>query len=127
MEEAEILCDRVAIMEKGKIIIIGKTHKLIEKTKYPLKVEFILGKVNSQTIDNLKSSCRGDCYVKKLPGKEMYYEAKIKYQQDLNNFIGSLQKENPESLSVRRSTLEDLFIELTGKTIKEVEEKENNV
>lgn len=127
MEEAEILCDRVAIMEKGEIIAMDKTHRLISHTKHPFKIEFILEKDKPQFIKNLKISCHLDEEdVKKFPGKDAHFEIKIGTQADLNIAVGLLQKENPESLTVGRATLEDIFIELTGKTIREVEEGENN-
>lgn len=127
MEEAEILCDHIAIMEKGKIIAMDKTHKLIEQAKHPFKIEFILEKDKPQIVRNLKKNCHLDeCDVRKLPGKIAHYEMKLKTQNDLNIAVGLLQKENPESLTVGQATLEDLFIELTGKTIEEVENLENN-
>ncbi len=125
MEEAEILCDRVAIMEKGRIIAMDKTHRLIEHAAHPFRIEFILMKDNPQIIVGLKKSCRlEDCDIEKLPGKEAHYEMRLKTQADLNVAVGLLQKEDPESLTVGRATLEDIFIELTG---KKIEESENNV
>lgn len=127
LEEAEILCDRVAIMEKGKIIAMEKPHKLIEQARHPFKIEFIFEKDKPQVIEALKKTCHTeDCDILKLPGKEAHYEMRLKNQQELNAAIGLLQKENPESLTVGRATLEDLFIELTGKTIEEVENEENH-
>ena len=118
MEEAEILCDRIAIMEKGKIVAMDQTHKLLEQTKHPFKIAFILKKDNPKIISSLKNSCHLDeCDIKKLPGKEAHFEMKIATQSDLNLAVGVLQKENPESLTVGRATLEDVFIELTGKSI----------
>lgn len=118
MEEAEILCDRIAIMEKGKIVAIDRTHKLLDQTKHPFKIAFILKKDKPVLIKNLKKICNLEDYdVKKLPGKEAHYEMKIATQNELNLAVGVLQKENPESLTVGRATLEDVFIELTGKEI----------
>ena len=117
MEEAEILCDRIAIMEKGEIVALDRTHKLLEKTKHPFKIVFILEKDKPDLIARLEKSCHlDDRDIKKLPGKEAHYEIKMAKQSDLNYAIGILQKENPESLTVGRATLEDVFIELTGRT-----------
>lgn len=126
MEEAEILCDRIAIMEKGNIVAQDKTHQLITHTKHPFKIEFILEKKNPTLISKLQKSCsidEGD--IKKLPGKESHYEIKLETQKDLNVAVGLLQKENPESLTVGRATLEDVFIELTGKVIAQEEGEED--
>ena len=118
MEEAEILCDRIGIMEKGKIVAMDQTHKLLEKTQHPFKIAFILEKDKPVLIAQLKKTCHLDqCDIKKFPGKEAHYEMKLAAQTELNQAVGILQKANPESLTVGRATLEDVFIELTGKTI----------
>lgn len=122
MEEAEILCDRVAIMDKGKIIVLDQTHKLIEKTKHPYKIEFILEVDDPIFIRRLIGDCEAaECDVIKLPGKTSHYEMNIKNQSALNRAVGLLQSKYPESLTVGKATLEDLFIELTGKRIGEDE------
>lgn len=122
MEEAEILCDRVAIMDKGKIIALDQTHKLIEKTKHPYKIEFILELDDPTFIKKLINDCEmAECDVVKLPGKTSHYEMNIKNQSALNRAVGLLQSRNPESLTVGKATLEDLFIELTGKRIGDEE------
>jgi len=127
MEEAEILCDRVAIMEKGKLIAVDKPHRLIEQAQNPFKIEFIFEKDRPEIIAALKKICHlEECDIEKLPGKEAHYEMGLKTQKDLNVAVGLLQKEAPESLTVGRATLEDVFIELTGKTIEETEEGQNN-
>lgn len=128
MEEAEMLCDRIGIMEKGKIVALDQTHKLLDQTKHPYKISFILKKDKPSLIASLKKSCHLDTAdIKKLPGKEAHYEMKIATQEELNDAVGKLQKENPESLTVGRATLEDVFIELTGKEVAEDgEELENS-
>lgn len=131
MEEAEILCDRIGIMEKGKIVALDQTHKLLEQTKHPFKIVFILKKNRPELIKSLGSSCHlDDCDIKKLPGKEAHYEMRIATQEDLNSAVGILQKQDPESLTVGRATLEDVFIELTGQSISQDKNNEdggNNV
>jgi len=123
MEEAEILCDRVAIMEKGKIIALDDTHKLIEKTKHPFKIEFIIPKSKPTFANELLGNCKAEaCDLKKLPGKTAHYILNLKTQVDLNRAVTLIQKENPESITVGRATLEDLFIELTGKSIEDEED-----
>jgi len=122
MEEAEILCDRIAIMEKGKLLALDKTHKLVEKTKTPFRIEFILGRNEARLIEKLKLQCKiKECDIKKLPGKTAHYEIGVKTKKSLDQAIDILQKNGTESISVGRSSLEDLFIELTGKTISDEE------
>lgn len=131
MEEAEILCDRIAIMEKGNIVALDRTHRLLDQTKHPYKIAFILEKDRPKLIALLKKSCHIDtCDIKKLPGKTAHYEMKLATQKELNEAVGILQKEHPESLTVGRATLEDVFIELTGKAIAQngnLDEEEKDV
>ena len=122
MEEAEILCDRVAIMEKGKIIAIDRPHRLVEETQKPYKIEFVLTRENPALIEELLRECHvRDFDVKILPGKTAHYEIKLQSQFALNTALAIIQKDNPESLNVGSPTLEDVFIELTGKTISNEE------
>lgn len=122
MEEAEILCDRVAIMDRGKIIALDKTYKLIEKTKHPFKIEFILLKDDPNFILELMKSCGAEsCDLEKLPGKTAHFKMNLKNQSVLNRAVGLLQAKNPESLTVGKAALEDLFIELTGRRMDEEE------
>lgn len=115
MEEAEILCDRVAIMEGGKILALDETHKLIEKSEYPYSITFIKQKISKKALDQLKSVAE----VENVFGKENKYFLKIKTHADMNKALKIVQDIDPESLTVGRATLEDLFIELTGKTIED--------
>lgn len=123
MEEAEILCDRIAIMDKGKIITTGKTHELIEQTKTPYRLEFILEKDEPELIAAMRKNCGvKECDIQKLPGKTAHYEIGIKNKPSLDKAINILQQNNTESLTVGRASLEDLFIELTGRNISDEEE-----
>lgn len=132
MEEAEILCDRIAIMDKGSIIALDKTHNLTAQANHPYKLEFILSANRSlneekkrNVVNTIKNKCSiKDKDIKRLPGKAAHYEIRFTTHADLNRAIGVLQKEDTESLSVGRAKLEDIFIELTGKKIAEQNENE---
>lgn len=115
MEEAEILCDRVAIMESGKILVLDETHKLIEKSEHPFTITFINKKINQKILDNLNSLAD----IENIFGKENRYTLKIKTHKNLIAALKIVQSINPESLTVGRATLEDLFVELTGKKIED--------
>ncbi|MEI6143998.1 MAG: ABC transporter ATP-binding protein [Candidatus Berkelbacteria bacterium] len=115
MEEAEILCDRVAIMESGKILVMDETHKLIEAAKFPFTISFIRKNINQKTLADLGKLA----VVENIFGKENKYVLKIKNQKNMNLALKLVQSLKPESLTVGRATLEDLFIELTGKRVEE--------
>ncbi len=115
MEEAEVLCDRIAIMDKGKVLKMGETHKLIEGTKNPYKISFVLEKPNEKETESLRKF--GE--LENLAGKSNHFEMHLKNQENVNKSIQIIHKLNPESLTVGRASLEDLFVELTGKNIEE--------
>lgn len=115
MEEAELLCDRIAIMDHGKIIASDKTHKLIESTKNPFKISFYASKITKREIDKLNDL--GE--IEQLAGKSDHFEMRLKVQANVNKAIEIINKLKPELLTVGRASLEDLFIELTGHKIGE--------
>lgn len=115
MEEAELLCDRVAIMEKGCVLAIDDTHKLIEKLEYPYSINFTVPKINQTIFKSLMKY--GE--VRNVLAKNHKFELKIKTQKELNEAVKVIEKADPETLTVGRATLEDVFIDLTGKAICE--------
>jgi len=115
LEEAEILCDRIAIMESGNILLMGKTHELIEKTKNPFKIVFHNENLNNEAIVEIKKLGK----LVPILGKNNYFELFLQTQNNVNKATKIIQETNPESFIVSRATLEDLFIELTGKAIEE--------
>ena len=117
MEEAELLCDRIAIMEKGKILTMGDTHTLIESAKNPFTISFFAENVSKKIQEELSQYGKID----NLAGKSSHFEMEIKTQKSVNQALKIIHKLDPESLTVGRAKLEDLFIELTGKNIGEGE------
>lgn len=114
MEEAEKLCDRIAIMEKGEILEMGKTNELIKKVSLPYRIEFVSEKINEKELKKLQGCCGK---ITQETGKADHYELQIKSRDDMNKALDIIQKNNPKNLSVGEASLEELFIELTGKTI----------
>ncbi len=115
MEEAELLCDRVAIMEKGKILALNETHKLIENAKIPYTISFSINKVDKKIFEKVLKF--GE--IENVFGRVKQFELRIKNAKDLASALDEVRKLKPESFTVGRATLEEIFIELTGKTIGE--------
>lgn len=118
MEEAEKLCDRVAIMEKGHILAIGTVHKLIEQVRDPYRISFISGSVPEKIKKELSSCCGS---YSSSNGKKNHYDLRLKSQKDQKRALELIDKFPYEDLQVTRASLEELFIELTGKAIEEEE------
>lgn len=116
LEEAEILCDRVAIMEKGEIIAKGKTSELVERAKYPYTIRF----EPTQAIETTLHSLEKVATINSLISKGTY-EARLETAKNLDTALDCIRASKPEGLQVRPASLEDVFVELTGKNIREEE------
>jgi ABC-2 type transport system ATP-binding protein len=113
MEEAEILCDRVGIMDRGKILALDETNKLIELAEYPFKISFVTSKPDGSNLKKLSKYGVAENVV----GKKNQYILKVKNKSNLDDAIDFVRGINPDYYTIGKATLEDVFIELTGKTI----------
>ena len=116
MEEAELLCDRVAIMDKGKVVALDETHRLVEQASKPFKISFISSKSDS-IIPKLKKLG----HLTELGGKSDHFELTLATQANLHQALDLIHPLNPDALTVSRASLEDVFIEKTGRNIAEEE------
>ncbi len=118
MEEAEHLCDRVAIVDHGQIIAQGSPRTLIQNHFRETAIEFDMEPPPPEPV--LKA-LPGSTQVS-LEGSEV-----IIYSSDIAATLSSLLKyaENIEggdrlkNLRVREASLEDVFLKLTGRRIRE--------
>jgi len=114
MEEAERLCDRVAIMDQGKIIALDTPQDLIRGIKIENKLIFsVAGDFQLDTLNDTKSISK----YEKLGDKIIVYGQGNKMVRDTVNF---LVKNNIDfyDLKTEQATLEDVFLNLTGKEIR---------
>ena len=113
MDEAEQLCDRLIVMDKGKIMAEGSPANLIKEysSKEVLEVRFGSAK-NAEVAPQLEKL--GD-RVEALPDRILIYSED---GEAVLNQIHALGFE-PQTSLVRRSSLEDVFLRLTGRTLVE--------
>jgi lipooligosaccharide transport system ATP-binding protein len=113
MEEAEQLCDRLVVMDKAKIVAEGSPRQLIEQyvTREVLELRFPVGV--QETLDG-KLDGLGE-RVEHLPDRVLVYAA------DGEEVAAAVHARGlePETTLVRRSSLEDVFLRLTGRTLIE--------
>jgi lipooligosaccharide transport system ATP-binding protein len=115
MEEAEQLCDRLVVMDKGKIVAEGSPRELIQRYStrevVELRFEDDDGRPEdfSQWTDGLVSR------VEPLPDRVLLYT------DDGDAAAHGIHERGlvPDSVLVRRSTLEDVFLHLTGRSLVE--------
>jgi lipooligosaccharide transport system ATP-binding protein len=111
MDEAEQLCDRLVVMDKGSIMAEGSPVQLIKdySTKEVLEVRFGSER-NSQMADDLRQLCDR---IEELPDRILMYT------EDGEELLERVYKKgfHPKTSLVRRSSLEDVFLRLTGRTL----------
>jgi lipooligosaccharide transport system ATP-binding protein len=116
MDEAEQLCDRLVVMDKGKIAAEGSPLELIRRysTREVVELRFRGENRPEEVAAELKS--RLDGLVRRL---EALPDRLLLYTDDGDaaaSHVHELGLE-PDSVLVRRSTLEDVFLHLTGRTL----------
>ena len=116
IEEAERLCDRVAIIDHGKVIKEGTPSQFKQASGDKTRIEVRLAKPESDaTLKNLEgvSDCRAlnGAYVLHCQRPPQAIVALVKHLETQNNELVSLEIFTP--------SLEDVFIELTGRRLRD--------
>ncbi len=109
MEEAERLCDRLVVMDKGKILERGTPRNLVEKhvTGQVLEIQSAAG-----IVDDLKRM--GSMVFDDIGGRVHIYT------NNPEAILAELQKHHPIKRStIRDATLEDVFFRLTGRELRD--------
>jgi lipooligosaccharide transport system ATP-binding protein len=114
MDEAEQLCDRLVIMDQGRIVAEGSPRGLIDQhaTRDVVELKFA-------TMDERENSLER---LHRLSSRvEPVAERVLVYSDDGDATAGAVSESGiePASILVRRSTLEDVFLILTGRTLDE--------
>jgi ABC-2 type transport system ATP-binding protein len=116
LEEAEILCDRLAIMDHGKILEAGTVTQLVDSRFKERAVRF-------DRVDGFD-----DARLAAMPGVTSVKhddDAIVLYTRDVPATIGAVLDTTEAlgvevaNLAVKRATLEDVFLELTGRALRD--------
>ncbi|MCF6411422.1 ABC transporter ATP-binding protein [Pseudalkalibacillus salsuginis] len=116
MDEAHVLCDRIGIMDQGELIALDTPTNLVKKLQSTSTVEFRLTNPPEQAwfmeMDGVEEVSIKDTFVQL-------------YTDDLQLALISLiqisaeHNLNIEDLQTRTATLEDVFIHMTGRSLRE--------
>jgi ABC-2 type transport system ATP-binding protein len=118
IEEAERLCNRVAIMDEGKIVAMGTPRELQQKSQEQSRIQIIcaqplIASQLPQWPDAVQTTVDGDgrslTVYSTRPARTLFEIMRWLDQQGLQL----------EDVHLKRPTLEDVFVELTGKKLRE--------
>lgn len=118
MEEVEILCDRVIILDSGRILASGTTDELKTLAKIEEKVTVEIEELDSAYIDELKQKKNVESVTYENQLLHIIYK---KGKNNLLELIDYLKKEKIlyNKIFSERPTLNDVFLELTGKDLRD--------
>jgi len=125
MDEADVLCDRIAIIDYGKIVAMDSPSNLKKSIGGFDIIEVSLSNFTPEVYQTLKSMK----FIKKITEKE---EGLRIYVEDAAKAMPVLIEEFKKTgvtiqyLAIHEQTLEDVFIHYTGKTIREAEAQKVN-
>ena len=116
MEEATRLCDRVAIMDHGKIIALGTPLELIESLGADQIIEV---QVTNDIPDDALTSLPGVTHLHKREKDYSLTVAEIGVA--LPALLAEIKRQDSElvSLTTHQATLEDVFVSLTGRMLRD--------
>ena len=116
MDEAEQLCDRLVVMDKARIVAAGTPRELIERysTREVLELRFPVG-VLEPLDGQLEALVDGTNArrLERLPDRVLVYAE----DGEAASVAAHERGLRPESVLVRRSSLEDVFLHLTGRSL----------
>jgi lipooligosaccharide transport system ATP-binding protein len=114
MDEAEQLCDRLVVMDRGKIAAEGSPRELIERYSTPEVLELRFEPDRHQVAADKLASVPAE-------RREVLADRILLYVTDGDATLAAVRSLGLEPLTslVRRSTMEDVFLRLTGRRLED--------
>ncbi|MCX9010141.1 MAG: ABC transporter ATP-binding protein [Candidatus Methanoperedens sp.] len=108
LEEAEYLCDRLVIMDQGKILVEGKPAELVRKY------------IGADIVEAENVPAAEACLKRLDANYEVLGDTIQVYTDNTQRVTGALLEEcRLGQVTARRATLEDVFLKLTGRKLRE--------
>ena len=118
MEEVEQLCNRIAVLDKGKVIAVGTKEDLKDMVSIGEKITIELESIDKKKIDKIKSM--KNVVDVNFEDSTLYITFK-KGEENLESIINFLKQNNIKYQKIfsELPTLNDVFLELTGKELRD--------
>ena len=118
MDEAERLCDRVAIVDHGRMIALGTPQALIARLEAEHVVEFALAEP-SAIDETLLRAIDGVCAAERRNGTYRLQVSEL--HRAMPSLLAELRRQGAQLAELRThsATLEDVFVSLTGRHLRD--------
>jgi len=116
IEEAERLCDRVAIIDQGRVIALGTPRELKHRSAGTTRIEVRLARPES---GGALRKLEGVADCRELDGSYVLHSTRV--PQTIVALVKHLEAQRNElaSLDISAPSLEDIFLELTGRRLRD--------
>ncbi len=118
MEEASYLCDRIVIIDHGKVLARGTLDELLTEYSAGEIIEFSVGSAFSEADFPAKQHIRHSKFEPNTAKWRLVVEDLVEYLPQLQREFES-RNINLNSLECRKMTLDDLFVQMTGRRLDE--------
>ncbi|MDR6553042.1 ABC transporter ATP-binding protein [Paenibacillus qinlingensis] len=122
MEEAHVLCDRICLMDQGKVVALDTPRNLVSSLQSDSAIEFSL----QDLAETDKASVLQELHtVREVKGIDVRKDVFVLYTDKLQESLIDLIEKSAggrwqlTNLQTRTATLEDVFISMTGRSLKE--------
>lgn len=118
MEEVEILCDRIIILDKGKILATGTSDELKELASIDEKITVEVKDISEKVLEQIKNFKNVDEVTLNMNTLIVTYK---KGKNNLEELIECFKsnKVKYDKITTEKPTLNDVFLNLTGKVLRD--------
>lgn len=115
MDEADTLCDRIVIMDHGRPLVDGSSAQLKEALAHShlYELEF------RANVDHYEGVLRGLPFVASVERSGNLFRLALTGEEALKPLMDAIGSADVRKICLREPSLEDVFIELTGKKVRE--------
>ena len=118
MDEVDFLCDNIVIIDKGKVIAKGTSEQLKDMIEMNEKISFTAKELNEDVISQIKLLPHLMNFENKDGNVKLNFSHGDGYLMKLIKLLDE-NNINYSSLNVEKPSLNDVFLELTGKDLRD--------